>query len=72
MNRFFRFFLTIIMLFIGINNVSAKDDNFTIKDIAIVDESEQIERLNTTYDKLDVNLSLTFNEVGEYVKYKII
>ena len=72
MNRIYRVFLVLIMLFIGLNSVNAKNDDFTIEDITIVDESEQVERLNITYDKLGINASLTFNEVGEYVKYKII
>ena len=58
MNRIYRVFLVLIMLFIGLNSVNAKNDDFTIEDITIVDESEQVERLNITYDKLGINASL--------------
>ena len=71
MFRIYKFFLILIIALFSIKDVNAFNDEFIINNINIEEESEQIERLNLTYDKLDVNASITFNEVGEYIKYKI-
>ena len=62
----------LIIIFMGIINVKATNNDFDIEDIKIEDKNETIKVINPTYKDNNVESTIEFNKVGDYVKYKII
>ena len=71
MIKIYRLLLMLIIFFCSINTVVASNSDFIINSVNIDDKSEYLDRSNLTYDKLNISDFVIFNEVGEYVKYKI-
>ena len=60
----------IICLFLFICNINAST-NIRIKDVSVYDKTDTIDINNYTYSGLNINADLFFNEVNDFVKFKI-
>ena len=72
LKKLFLYISFIFIIFLGTTNVNASE-NVKIKSIDLVDKSDEtIETNKATFDGLVMNFDLKFNELNDYVKYKIV
>ena len=58
-------------MIVSMNTVIAFSNEFIIQNISVEEKSELFESTNVSFDKLNISSPVIFNEIGEYIKYKI-
>ena len=71
MKYYFKLFLIIILSFIFIPNVVAKEEVY-IEEISLDSKSETCIKSDVNFNELNVSFDIKFQTLNDYAKYKII
>ncbi len=67
-----KIFILLIMIILNIINVKAANDIFNIEEVYIDNKNETINVSNPSYEDNNIESTIEFNKVGDYVEYKIV